>query len=155
MTARDDLYDAIVAGDGRIGTQLKASHLIGAFRTEELAGASRREHELEQQVQSLTLKLRSAMGEWAADSEPMLRDVREAEERAKAAEAEAAELKVIRGALQDDNVELAQEAKRMERRADALAAVALTVANELTQSGNHDYADRLSGAIDQYEETPA
>lgn len=34
MTARDDLYDALVVGDGRTETQLRAQQLLDAYRDE-------------------------------------------------------------------------------------------------------------------------
>jgi hypothetical protein len=36
MTARDDLYDALVDGDGRIETQLRAKQLLDAYRDQVL-----------------------------------------------------------------------------------------------------------------------
>lgn len=38
MTARDDLYDALVEGDGRVEIQLRADQLLDAYRDELLRG---------------------------------------------------------------------------------------------------------------------
>lgn len=41
MTARDDLYDALVVGDGRPETLLRAEQLLNAYRDEVLRVAGR------------------------------------------------------------------------------------------------------------------
>ncbi len=63
MTARDDLYDAIVIGDGRIKTQLKADRLVRAFQEELLPGAAKREFALQQHVQLLRVALAARGGD--------------------------------------------------------------------------------------------